>query len=216
MTLLETSLEVRPAIPTRQAHPCGGAKRTLTSGAPGLTLRFTERAQSLLENRRASKGQNTSMNSKALILIVGTLAPAYTTAAPEAAKYIVAGRSADRSPLPFSEGVLVGNTLYVAGHIGIDPKTDQAAKDPEVEAKLVMDAVQRTVHSAGLTMDDLVSVTVYCTDLDRYDAFNKTYESYFHGRYPTRAFIGVARLLRGAHFEVQGIAVKLPVGTRAH
>jgi 2-iminobutanoate/2-iminopropanoate deaminase len=152
------------------------------------------------------------MNWKALVLIAGALAPVCATAAPDSPKYIAAGRAADGSPLPFSEGVLVGNTLYVAGHIGIDSKTGQAAKDPAVEAKLVMDAVQKTVQSAGLTMDDLVSVTVYCTELDLYAAFNKTYESYFHGKYPARAFIGVAQLLRGGHFEVEGIAVKVSPG----
>jgi 2-iminobutanoate/2-iminopropanoate deaminase len=152
------------------------------------------------------------MNWRVLILIAGALAPAFATAAPDAPKYIGAGRSAAGDPLPFSEGVLVGNTLYVAGHIGIDPKTGQAGKDPNVEAKLVMDAIRKTVQSAGLTMDDLVSVTIYCTDLDLYDTFNKTYEGYFHGKYPARAFIGVAKLLRGGHFEVEGIAVKVPPG----
>ena len=152
------------------------------------------------------------MNWRVLILMAAALAPAYATAAPDAPKYIGAGRSADGGSLPFSEGVLVGNTLHVAGHIGVDPKTGQAPQDPETEAKLVMDSVQKTVQSAGLTMDDLVSVTIYCTDLALYDAFNKTYAGYFHGKYPARAFIGVARLLRGAHFEVQGMAVKAPPG----
>ena len=68
--------------------------------------------------------------------------------------------------------------------------------------------MQATLTAAGLTMDDLVSVTVYCTDLALYEAFNHTYASYFHGKYPARAFIGAARLLRGAHFEVQGVAVR--------
>jgi 2-iminobutanoate/2-iminopropanoate deaminase len=63
-------------------------------------------------------------------------------------------------------------------------------------------------------MDDLVSVTVYCTDLGLYDSFNSTYAGYFHGKYPTRAFIGVASLLRGGHFEVQGVAVKPGPATR--
>jgi 2-iminobutanoate/2-iminopropanoate deaminase len=57
-------------------------------------------------------------------------------------------------------------------------------------------------------MDDLVSVTVYCTDLQLFDSFNAIYRGYFHGHYPARAFIGVAALLRGAHFEVAGIATK--------
>jgi enamine deaminase RidA (YjgF/YER057c/UK114 family) len=57
-------------------------------------------------------------------------------------------------------------------------------------------------------MDDLVSVTVYCTDLKLYGAFNEVYKGYFHGNYPARAFIGASQLVLGAHFEVQGIAAK--------
>ena len=130
------------------------------------------------------------------------------TAADEAPRYIVRDLWTGSRPLPFSEAVLIGDTLYVAGHVGIDPKTEQAAQKPELEAKLVMDAVKLTVESAGLSMDNLVSVTVYCTDLDLYDTFNAVYKTYFHGKYPARAFIGASRLLRGAHFEVQGIAVR--------
>jgi 2-iminobutanoate/2-iminopropanoate deaminase len=145
----------------------------------------------------------------ALKMLVALAAVALSAVASAAEPhYIVGARSGDRGALPFSEGVLVGDTLYVAGHIGLDPKTDQAPQDPKVEAKLVLDAVQQTVRSAGLTMDDLVSVTVYCTDLDLYDTFNRTYQAYFHGKFPARAFVGVAHLLRGGHFEVQGIAVR--------
>src|SRR5215469_13802040 len=123
-------------------------------------------------------------------------------------KYIVNPRPADTKALPFSDGVLVGNTLYIAGHIGIDPKTGQAPADPEQEARLVMDGVSKTVESAGLTMDDVVSVQVFCTDLKFYETFNAVYKTYFHGNYPARAFIGPATLLRGGKYEVLGIAVK--------
>ena len=123
-------------------------------------------------------------------------------------KYIVNPRPADTKALPFSDGVLVGNTLYIAGHIGIDPKTGQAPADPEQEARLVMDGVSKTVESAGLTMDDVVSVQVFCTDLKFYETFNTVYKTYFHGNYPARAFIGAATLLRGGKYEVLGIAVK--------
>jgi 2-iminobutanoate/2-iminopropanoate deaminase len=110
--------------------------------------------------------------------------------------------------LPFSDAVRTGDTLYVAGHIGIDPKTGNAAASPEAEARLVMEAVKATLARAGFSMDDFVSVTVYCTDLSLYDGFNAVYAGYFHGHHPARAFIGVAHLVRGAHFEVQGVAVK--------
>jgi len=103
--------------------------------------------------------------------------------------------------------VMVGSTFYVAGHIGIDPATGKAAATTEAEAHRVMDAVQQTLAQAGLSLQDLVSVTVYCTDLGLYDAFNAVYRGYFQGQYPPRAFIGVNQLVRGAHFEITGIAV---------
>jgi 2-iminobutanoate/2-iminopropanoate deaminase len=112
------------------------------------------------------------------------------------------------TPLPFSDAVRAGDTLYVAGHLGLDAQTGNAPADPQLEARLVMDAVKRTVESAGLTLDDLVSVTIYCTDLQLYDTFNAVYRTYFHGHYPARAFIGSGKLLRGGHFEVQGVAIK--------
>jgi 2-iminobutanoate/2-iminopropanoate deaminase len=112
------------------------------------------------------------------------------------------------TPLPFSDAVRVGDTLYVAGHLGIDPHTGNAVADPGAEARAVMEAVKHTVEAAGFKMDDLVSVTVYCTDLGLYDTFNATYRGYFHGHFPARAFIGAGQLLRGAHFEVAAVGVR--------
>jgi 2-iminobutanoate/2-iminopropanoate deaminase len=122
-------------------------------------------------------------------------------------KYMNA-RQGDARNLPFSDAVLVGNTLYIAGHIGLDPKTGQAPADAEQEAKLVMEGVKQTVESAGLTMDDVVSLQIFCTDLKLYNAFNGVYKTYFHGDYPARAFIGVNQLVRNGRFEVMGIAMK--------
>ena len=123
-------------------------------------------------------------------------------------KFIVNPRPADAKALPFSDAVLVGNTLYIAGHIGTDPKTGQAPADAEQEAHLVMDGFKKTVENAGFTMDDVVSVQIFCTDLKLYDTFNSVYKTYFHGDFPARAFIGAGSILRNGHFEVLGIAVK--------
>jgi len=123
-------------------------------------------------------------------------------------QYFDSTATANGVPLPFSNAVMVGDTLYVAGHLGLDPKTGKVSDSADVEARAVMDSVKHTIESAGLQMDDLVSVTIYCTDLELYDAFNSVYRTYFHGHYPARAFIGINRLVRGAHFEVAGIAAK--------
>jgi 2-iminobutanoate/2-iminopropanoate deaminase len=75
-------------------------------------------------------------------------------------------------------------------------------------AQVVLDNVKRTVEGAGLTMDDLVWVQIFASDLKTYADFNAVYRTYFKGSMPARAFVGAGSLLGGAHFEVMGIAVK--------
>jgi len=125
-------------------------------------------------------------------------------------KYIPHPQPADAKPLPFSDAVLVSNTLFIAGHIGIDAKTGMAPADAEEEARLVMDGIKKTVENAGLSMDDIVSMQIFCTDLKYYDTFNAVYKTYFHDNFPARAFVGTDKLLRNGKFEVLGIAVKRP------
>jgi 2-iminobutanoate/2-iminopropanoate deaminase len=108
----------------------------------------------------------------------------------------------------FSGAVMAGNTLYISGTIDIDRSTGKPPADPRDGAKLVLDNVKRTVEGAGLSMDDLVWVQVFTSDLGYYGAFNSVYRSYFKGPLPARAFIGAGSLLNGAHFEVMGVAVK--------
>jgi reactive intermediate/imine deaminase len=109
---------------------------------------------------------------------------------------------------PFSDGILVGNTLYLAGRIGLDPKTGKPPAEVEDEIKLMLDSLKGTLTQAGMTMDDLVYVQIACTDLSLFDKFNPIYKSYFTTKdYPAREFIGAGSLLRGGHFELQAIAV---------
>jgi len=151
------------------------------------------------------------MNSKMLLsMIVAGIFAAQAQATAAGRAYVVPDGYDPNSSPPFSNGLSVGGTFYVSGHIGIDPATGHPGADAETEAHLVLDAVKSTLAKGGLQMDDLVSVTIYCTDLALYDKFNAVYRTYFHGHFPTRAFIGVNQLVRGAHFEIAGIAVKSP------
>ena len=109
---------------------------------------------------------------------------------------------------PYSDAILVGDTLYLSGKIGLDPKTGKPPAEVEEEIKLMMDGFRTTLAQAGMTMDDLATVTVYCSDLLLYDKFNAIYKTYFTKEAPARAFIGAGSLLRGGHFEMQAIAVK--------
>ena len=141
---------------------------------------------------------------------LGLLAGATLGAGASAAdvQFLTGATTPGVDPLPFSQAVRAGDTLYVSGTLGTDPKTGQAYADPEQEAHAVIESVQATLKSAGYTLDDLVSVTVYCTDLSLYAKFNTIYRGYFHGHFPSRAFIGVAALVRNARFEIQAVAVK--------
>ncbi|MGC1416466.1 MAG: Rid family hydrolase [Candidatus Acidiferrum sp.] len=110
---------------------------------------------------------------------------------------------------PFSDAILAGNTLYLSGRIGLDPKTGKPPAQVEDEIKLLLDGMKGTLEQAGMTMDDLVYVQIACTDLSLYDKFNAAYKTYFMTTdYPAREFIGAAALLRGGHFELQAIAVR--------
>jgi reactive intermediate/imine deaminase len=110
--------------------------------------------------------------------------------------------------LPFSDAVLVGNTLYLSGNGGLDLETMKVPDDPKEEAQLLMENFKATLALADMTLDDLVSVTIYCPDLSLYADFNEVYRTYFTGDFPARAFIGSGPLLFGMRFEMQGIAVK--------
>jgi len=110
--------------------------------------------------------------------------------------------------LPFSDAVLVGNTLYLSGNGGIDAATMTVPDDPKDEAKLLMENFKAVLAEADMTFDDLVYVTIYCSDLSLYSDFNEVYRTYFSGDFPARAFIGSAPLLFDMRFEMQAIAVK--------
>jgi 2-iminobutanoate/2-iminopropanoate deaminase len=108
----------------------------------------------------------------------------------------------------FSNAVWTGDTLYLSGSIGVDPKTGKAPEKIEDEIRTLLESYKATLGQADMTMDDLVYVQVFCTDLAYYDKFNAAYKTYFTKDLPARAFIGAGSLLRGGHFEMQAIAVR--------
>lgn len=114
--------------------------------------------------------------------------------------------SSGSSGAPFSGAVLSEDTLYLSGMLGLE--NGVVPSDPAQEARNVLDAIKSTLEGAGMTMDDLVYVQIFCSDVSHYDAFNEVYRTYFTQEYPARAFIGAGTLLFNARFEIQGIAVR--------
>jgi 2-iminobutanoate/2-iminopropanoate deaminase len=152
---------------------------------------------------------------KGVLTLLCALACFSTGAISQERRHIVVPRPEAQAQLPVSDAVMVGDTLYLAGKIGLDLKTGKPGATVEQEARMVLEEVKKTLVAAGMTMDDLVFVQVFCSDLTTYDAFNAVYRSYFkNGKFPARAFLGVAKVLFDARFEVQGIAVRK--GARAN
>ena len=126
--------------------------------------------------------------------------------APPVVEYVNPRSPADGEVAPFSGAVWVGNTLYLSGMLGLE--RGQVPETAGQEATNVLDNVKGVLETAGLTMDDLVVVQVYASDVGDYAAFNGVYRTYFTTEFPARAFLGSGTLLFGARFEVMGIAAR--------
>jgi 2-iminobutanoate/2-iminopropanoate deaminase len=110
--------------------------------------------------------------------------------------------------LPFSDGVIAGNTLYIAGQEGTDESNKLAAGGIAAETKAALDNIEKVVKAAGFEMKDIVSVTVYLADIHDFPEMNKVYKTVIPDPKPARATIQAAALVNDARVEIAAIAVK--------
>jgi 2-iminobutanoate/2-iminopropanoate deaminase len=110
--------------------------------------------------------------------------------------------------MPFSDGFVAGNTLYVAGQQGPDANGKVTGTDITVQTTNTIAAIKKVVEKAGFKMSDIVSITVYITDLNDVPAMNKVYIKEMPDPKPARATVQVAGLIGGAKIEISAIAVK--------
>jgi 2-iminobutanoate/2-iminopropanoate deaminase len=122
---------------------------------------------------------------------------------------VIRPAKAPNTGLPFSPGVLVGNTLYLSGHLGRDPVTSQLVSGGiEAETRQVLANSLEVLKTAGMDFKDVTSVTAYITSFDDFAKFNAVYREFFPTDPPARATVQVAALNVGARIELQMIAVK--------
>jgi 2-iminobutanoate/2-iminopropanoate deaminase len=103
---------------------------------------------------------------------------------------------------PFSPGILVDDTLYIAGQTGSDLKTGQLPEDFDAEVKQCLDNIGLVLKEAGMSFDDTVAVQVYLTDMTLFPRMNAVYTTYFKEPLPARTTVGVAKLVGTARIEV--------------
>jgi reactive intermediate/imine deaminase len=113
----------------------------------------------------------------------------------------------------YSQAIQVsgGSTVYLSGQIGLDPKTMQMAEGIEAQIRRVLDNLQAVAVAAGGSLDQVVKLNVYLTDLVHFARVNELMTSYFKSPYPARAVVGVASLPRGALVEMDAVMHLEPV-----
>jgi reactive intermediate/imine deaminase len=117
----------------------------------------------------------------------------------------------DRAPAaigPYSQAVRQGDTVYLSGQIPLDPNSGLLIEgDIDAQARRAFDNLRAVCEAAGGSLEDVVRLGLYLTDLGQFAAVNAVMSDYFEAPYPARSTIGVASLPRGAQFEVDAVMV---------
>src|SRR5687767_5430983 len=148
------------------------------------------------------------------ILVALALASAGAVLAQSASKgglkQVISTPNAPAAIGPYSQAIRAGNMVFLAGQIAIDPKTQQLMKDGSIEdhTRLVLDNLKAVLEADGLTMDHVVSTSVFMKDLNEFGKMNEVYATYFKTAPPARATVEVARLPRDVKIEIAAIAVR--------
>jgi len=147
-----------------------------------------------------------------LILGIQTTTSSAQTAAqdqPESERTVISPENYPYFGFPYSPGILVGDTLYISGHLGRDPVTTELVDGGiEAETRQAMANIQEVLKAAGMELEHVVSVTAFIADIGEFPTFNAVYREYFPDDPPARATVQVAALNVGAQIELQMIAVK--------
>jgi len=121
-------------------------------------------------------------------------------------KQLIQTDSAPAAIGPYSQAVAVDGWLWVSGQIPIDPSTGaMVSGDIEAATRRVLDNLTAVVQAAGGTLDQVVRVTIYLTDLSRFQTVNAIYAEYFTESPPARACVEVSGLPKGAEVEMDAV-----------
>ncbi len=147
------------------------------------------------------------------VALTGCEAPPDEVSAPQEISTDAQAISTDAAPEaigPYSQAVLAGNTLYLAGQIALDPATGDMVGEGDIEAEThrVMQNLAAVLEAAGFDFDDVVQSQVFLVDLADFQAMNAVYGEYLDAPYPARATVQVAALPRDARVEIQLVAVR--------
>jgi 2-iminobutanoate/2-iminopropanoate deaminase len=123
-------------------------------------------------------------------------------------KAIIRSENAPAPVASYSQAVRAGEFLFLAGQLGLDPKTGQmVAGGVEAETRQTLENLGAVLSAASASFADVVKATVYLADMEEFAAFNAVYAQYFQDQPPARVTVGVAALPRKARVEIEAIAL---------
>lgn len=109
---------------------------------------------------------------------------------------------------PYSQAVLMNDTLFISGQLGIDPSTGDMAEGFEAQTNLVFQYIRAILEAAGMGMSHVVKASVFLKDLDNFGQLNEIYARNFNAPFPAREAIQVARLPKDGLVEISVIAMR--------
>jgi 2-iminobutanoate/2-iminopropanoate deaminase len=127
----------------------------------------------------------------------------------KAMKKIIESKNAPKPIGPYSQAVLIENTLYTSGQIAINPSTGELELDSiESETKLVMENLNGLLGEVGMDFSHVIKCSIFISDMNNFSRINEVYGTYFESNYPARETVEVARLPKDVNVEISAIAVK--------
>ncbi len=144
------------------------------------------------------------------LIALSLFAAAGVAQAQDTGKKAISTPDAPKAVGPYSQAIAAGKTFYLAGQVAIDPKTNQFMTDASIEdqTRRVLDNLKAVLAADGLTLDNVVSTTVFLKDIGDFGKMNEVYATYFKDAPPARATVEVARLPRDMKIEISAIAVR--------
>lgn len=107
----------------------------------------------------------------------------------------------------YSQAIQIGPQIFLSGQIPLDPNSMELVSGQEAQIRQVFDNLNAVAMAAGGSLQDIVKLNIFLTDLEWFSKVNEIMAEYFHPPYPARAAIGVAALPRGAEVEMDAVMV---------
>ncbi len=148
--------------------------------------------------------------ARIFLLSILTFGLGYTAAAQKDFVRVNSKEAPPRPGAPYSQGVRVGNLLWLSGNIGQDPVTQKVSPDFAVEARQCIKNLEAVLKATDLSLADVVKTNVYVTDVAKYEAFNAIYVEMMPKPLPARTFVVVAARPGGAQIGIEFVAAARP------